>query len=102
MLDEVREFITCRLWEIVTACTGGFLGVKDLTVRKRWGVLALFAASLVFAFAATPPALHYFGVSELYRPIALFVAALVALRLAEGLRHLAGRVKDINLPGSEK
>lgn len=102
MLDGIGELLRDRLWEIVTACTGAMLGVKNLPPGGRLATLVFFVVSLIFAFAAVPPILAWAGVAEVavYRPIALFVLALVALRIIEALPVLAAKVKNLNLPYS--
>ena len=99
-LDEIRKAVSDHLWEIVTACTGAMLGVKNLSTNSKWVTLSLFLVSLIFAFAAVPPLLAWIGISEVnvYRPIALFVLALVALRIIEALPAVASKIKDIRLP----
>lgn len=100
MLDGIGEILRERLWEIVTACTGSMLGVKNLPSGSRVATGLFFVVSLIFAFAAVPPLLAWAGVSEVsvYRPIALFVLALVALRIIEALPVLAAKIKHARLP----
>lgn len=102
MLDGIGELLRDRLWEIVTACTGAMLGVKNLPSGSRVATLGFFVVSLIFTFAAVPPILAWAGVTEVavYRPIALFVLALVALRVIEALPVLAAKIKHVRLPYS--